>query len=139
MRMLVPIVAVLMAVALSGCGEDDAERSTVTVTAEAPAATGPPQADAPPPASEQPGTTEQRSAQPPAGGETYRVRDAGEVTIAREGGRLRLVSVSPSPGWSHRVTEQEPREIEITFRRDGREIEFEAELEDGRIVTTIDD
>ncbi len=139
MRRPISAAAIVAVVALAGCGNDDAaERSTVTVTAEAPAATAPPPAQ-PEPAPAEPAPATEATPGEPSGAETYRVRDAGEVTIAREGDRLRLVRVSPAAGWSHRVTEQEPREIEITFRRGGREVEFEAELEGGRVVTKVDD
>src|SRR5690554_6505857 len=134
------IAAIIAAVALGGCGNgDDAQRETVTVIAGAPTATAPPQADPQRTAPEPSTRAGQENARPAGEGQTYRVRDAGEVTVAREGDRLRLVGVTPAAGWSHRVTEQESQEIEITFRGGGREIEFEAELEDGRVVTDIDD
>lgn len=63
--------------------------------------------------------------------------EAGEVDMSREGDRLVLGDVRPAEGWTHSVDEQGDDEIEIDFRRDGREIDFEAEIDDGRLDIEI--
>jgi hypothetical protein len=70
--------------------------------------------------------------------ETYEVRDAGEVLLRIDGDRLVLVEVRPNDGWDFQIKEESRHEIEIEFRSNGREIDFEAELEHGRIKVDID-
>lgn len=65
--------------------------------------------------------------------------EAGEVELALDGDRLVLVEVRPSAGWSHRVDEDDDDEIEIDFHDNGREIDFEAELDDGRLKVDVCD
>src|SRR5690606_35628303 len=65
--------------------------------------------------------------------------DAGDVTLRVEGDRLVLVDVQPSDGWTHRVDEDDDDEIEIDFRDNGREIDFEAEIDDGRLKIDVCD
>jgi hypothetical protein len=49
-----------------------------------------------------------------------------------------LVEVRPNDGWDFQIKEESRHEIEIEFRSNGREIDFEAELEHGRIKVDID-
>ena len=69
----------------------------------------------------------------------FRVSDAGEVELAVDGNRLVLVDVRPNDGWSHRIDENDDDEIEIDFRDNGREIDFEAELDDGWLKIDVCD
>jgi hypothetical protein len=155
-RILATVVAVVM-VFTAACGGDDGSenaRATVTVTAEAPATTEPSASTEPAATAATPTepaspaattsldpdtpTSSGPTAQPPSPGvRAYQAGPAGTVTIAQEDGRLRLVSVDPAPGWSHRVAGQEPRRIEVTFRQGDGEVEFEAELEDGGVKVDV--
>ena len=65
--------------------------------------------------------------------------EAGDVELAIDGDRLILVDVRPSDGWTHRVDEDDDDEIEIDFRDNGREVDFEAELDDGRLKIDVCD
>jgi hypothetical protein len=60
------------------------------------------------------------------------------VRLRADGGRLEIVSVDPSSGWDYRITEEKRDEVEIDFTRGNEKIEFEAELEDGRIETKVE-
>ncbi len=70
----------------------------------------------------------------------YSVGDAGTITIDVIGGRLRIVSVDPSPGWT--VIEQEEKtdepRVEVSLSDGTISVEFEADLVDGRIVPHLD-
>lgn len=60
--------------------------------------------------------------------------DAGEVEIRHEGDTVELVDVRPGDGWSATGdTEDDHDEVEVTFSSEGREIDFEAEVDDGRL------
>jgi hypothetical protein len=69
----------------------------------------------------------------------FQAGDAGEVELAIDGDRLVLVDVRPNDGWSHRIDDDDDDEIEIDFRDNGREIDFEAELDDGRLEIDVCD
>lgn len=58
----------------------------------------------------------------------FTVGNAGEVEIAVDDGRLRLVEVGTNPGWSMEVDEESGREVKVDFRQGELEWEFEAEL-----------
>jgi hypothetical protein len=85
------------------------------------------------PAPAGPGTGERRRSV-----RTYRAGPAGRVRIGITGRRLRLVRVMPAPGWTWKVTEEEDDEIEVSFFRGAEEIEFEIEVENGRLRTEVD-
>lgn len=85
-------------------------------------------------------TTSTTSADAASGSLTeFAVGDAGFVTVDVIGGRLRLVSVDPAPGWS--VDKQEEYDsgdhVEVSLRSGSTLIEFEADLVDGRIVPEL--
>jgi hypothetical protein len=124
----------MFALALSGCGGDE------------PAATAPQQQPAAPPPAPQaptgrpaPGTCVLVQA---GAGDQYTVADAGTAVAGREGDRLVLGQVSPAPGWTHEVTDQEVTdqeddEVEIEFRRGGEEVDLEVEIDDGRVEAEV--
>jgi len=69
---------------------------------------------------------------------TYPVGDAGEIEIAAEGSGVRVASTSPAEGW----TVEEERtgaggELEVTFRQDERQIDFEAQVVDGALQIEV--
>ena len=68
----------------------------------------------------------------------YRVGDAGEVEFRPEGGALALGDVSENPGWTSRVVEQSPEEIEVDFGRGNARQQFTAELDDGQLQVSVD-
>jgi HSP20 family molecular chaperone IbpA len=90
----------------------------------------------------------------------FTVRDAGDVEIEREGDRLTLVEARPNEGWDIEdeyvvydevevaedgdsdeddVDESDEAGIEVTFTQGDREIEFEAEIIDGRLSIEIEE
>lgn len=72
--------------------------------------------------------------------ETVEAGEAGEVDVRIIDGRqLELAEVRDAAGWTHRIDDEERDEIEIDFRRDdGRNVELEVELEDGRLKVQVD-
>lgn len=68
----------------------------------------------------------------------YRVGQSGELTMHRDGEQLVLEGVRPADGWDHRVDDNDDDdEVEVTFSGDGREIEFEAEIDDGALEIEV--
>ena len=60
---------------------------------------------------------------------------AGTVTFSTEGGTLSFVEADPAAGWDFSVVRQDGTHLKVVFTSvDGLETEFEAELEDGRVV-----
>jgi hypothetical protein len=72
---------------------------------------------------------------PPAGDTTvtYDAGEGGTVTITSNGSTLTIVSVNPAAGWAPEVEVASGREVEVDFRNGSRRIQFDAELEDGRV------
>jgi hypothetical protein len=121
-RLLTLAIPVALSVLALGCGGDDAA-STEPETATA---------------TEPGGQTDDGAGSEGGGGEVFEVEEAGTVRLRADGGRLEIVSVDPSSGWDYRITEEERDEVEIDFTRGNEKIEFEAELEDGRIETRVE-
>jgi hypothetical protein len=130
------------ALVLSACGSDaESQPQTVTETATAQATTTP--ADAPvAPAQDAP----QMPARPalnqcvavdPAPDGRYQVFDAGSAVVTFADGRLTIESVTPAEGWTHRVDDQEPDEVEIEFQRGAEQLDLELEVDDGRLEVDI--
>jgi hypothetical protein len=67
----------------------------------------------------------------------YVVVDAGEITLRMADGNLQL-NVSSSNGWSTSV-HSENSEADVEFRQGDDDLDFEAEIEDGRLVLQICD
>jgi hypothetical protein len=68
----------------------------------------------------------------------YQVADVGTVTVTVDGDRLVLGTVTPAEGWEAEEVEEERDEIEVEFRAPGEdEIDFEAELDDGRLQVKV--
>jgi hypothetical protein len=63
----------------------------------------------------------------------YAVGDAGEIQVESDGSTVRVLEVRPAEGWTFSEDDQDDDEVEVTFRRDDRAIDFEAELDDGRL------
>lgn len=154
----VPVVALTLAgLGLLACGGDDAD-TTAAPTTQQPAVTDAPavddtaqtdddaagtNADGP---GEPTGPNEVAERRP--GCETlpetadgvYTVSDAGEIQISSDGDTVSLVETRPAAGWTATGdTEDDSDEVEVYFRRDGREVEFEAELDDGRLEVEVCD
>lgn len=78
------------------------------------------------------------SAERRTGRQMVRVGQAGSVVIHADSGRLRLLATKPAAGW--KVVEARAtgrRELDVTFRKGGRVMEFEADLVRGRVVTDV--
>jgi hypothetical protein len=58
---------------------------------------------------------------------------AGTVTVAQEGGSLRLLAAEPADGWTVEVEESAGREVEVDFRRGTERVQVNVELEDGAV------
>lgn len=73
---------------------------------------------------------------------TYRVGDAGSLTIDVVGDRVGLVGQESGPGWVVTVDERElaEGEVEVRFRNDGesRTVDVDADIDDGRLSVDID-
>lgn len=129
---------------LPGCGSSGESQSTVTVTEPAPAATTSPSVPAAAPPAPQPGAAaparparDQCVRVDPAPDGRYQVFDAGSAVVTFADGRLTLESVTAAEGWTHRIDDQEPEEVEIAFRRGGEELDLEVEIDDGRLEVSI--
>ncbi|KUH94279.1 hypothetical protein AU189_04785 [Mycolicibacterium acapulense] len=136
-----------VALLLPGCGSGAEPQSTVTVTESASPSSSPqatPTQNTPPPAAPQTGVA--APARPgrnqcvrlePAPDGRYQVYDAGSAVVTFADGRLTLESVTPAEGWTHRVDDQEPEEVEISFRRGAEDLDLEIEVDDGRLEVSI--
>jgi hypothetical protein len=70
----------------------------------------------------------------------YPVSDAGEVELAVDGDTLSLVEARPADGWTATGdAEDDSSEVEVTFRAGDREVELEAELDDGVLEVEVCD
>jgi hypothetical protein len=63
---------------------------------------------------------------------THNIPGVGSVTLEVKSGQLILVDVS-APGWDIARNKVESDKIEIEFRSNEAEAEFEAELDHGRV------
>lgn len=67
--------------------------------------------------------------------DSFRAGIAGSVTIRHSPTSLEIVDVAPSPGWSYSIEYEEAQSCKVSFEREGHEVEFQAHLEDGILVT----
>jgi hypothetical protein len=72
-----------------------------------------------------------------AGGGRYEIEGVGTVVVRRDGDRLAFDSVEPAEGWDYELDDRERDEVEVEFFRDGERLDFEVELDDGRIEAEI--
>jgi len=85
-------------------------------------------------------TTQPRSTEAEQEGtKTYPVADAGTVTVTRDGTSLTVDAADAAPGWSHDIERASGREVEVTFRRNGRRVDFKAEIEDDHVKVRVRD
>lgn len=137
------------ALLLSGCGSTTEPQSTVTVT-ESVSLTSSPTSSPPGGQTALPEAPAQTGAAAPARPARdqcvrldptpdgrYHVYDAGSAVVTFTEGRLTLESVSPADGWTHRVDDQQPEEVEISFRRGAENLDLEVEVDDGRVEASI--
>jgi hypothetical protein len=138
-RVTLVSLLLLLGLVLAGCGGgDDDAGPDAQPPAEPPATeTNGAETDAAPSLPGPHPTPETCQDVPDAGEGHYEIAGIGVVVIAREGERLRLESVETVEGWQHRVDDAGDAEIEVDFLRDGERLEFEAELEDGRIEAEV--
>jgi virulence-associated protein VagC len=91
----------------------------------------------------------------------FTLRDAGEVEIRREGDQLVLIEARPNDGWvvdsddpaedeiededddaeveDEDEGDQDGQTLEVTFVQGDHEVEFEAEIVDGRLLIEIEE
>lgn len=67
--------------------------------------------------------------------DSFRAGISGSVTIRHSPTSLEIVDVAPSPGWTYSIEYEEAQSCKVSFEREGHEVEFEAHLEDGILVT----
>lgn len=129
------------ALLLPGCGSTSEPQSTVTVTESTPPSSSPAGGQTAPPQTG--GVAPARPARDqcvrldPAPDGRYQVYDAGTAVVTFADGRLTLESVTPAEGWTHRVDDQHPEEVEISFRRGTEDLDLEIEVDDGRVEVSI--
>jgi hypothetical protein len=88
--------------------------------------------------------TEVSRRKPPRAGQlspdamTLQAGPAGTVTVQLVDGKLTIVGIEPAAGFT--VVEQRSRglEVDVTFLSDGLEVEFEIDVEDGRLVSDLE-
>lgn len=145
---LLPVLALWAVVA---CGGDDGQEDAAATTSASPTTeqgspTSPaPAAPASPDPSGSPGAASPGQVPRPEPGSCepvarsadgrYVVADAGEIVLRMADGGLEL-GVSASNGWGTSVTSGDG-EARVEFRRDEEELDFEADLESGRLVIRI--
>lgn len=146
---LLPVLALSVLVA---CGGDDEPESAAASTSSSPTSEESSPSTAPSTPSDSPGAPGSQGAVNPgkvlprpapgtcepvaeSADGRYVVADAGEITLRMEDGTLRL-NVSSANGWGTSVR-SENSEADVEFRRGADELDFEAELEGGRLVLRI--
>lgn len=144
-RAVAALLGLAIAMTAGACsdGDDAAVPTTdVTVTADGSvptttSATAPPaEGTGEPPASVLAGPECERPAD--AGGGTFQVRDAGTVTISVDGSEVALVEARPSAGWTSTIDlDDDADKVEVDFIGNGRVLELEAEIDDGRLDVEV--
>ena len=61
------------------------------------------------------------------------------MTVNVTSGRLSLVAVSPSAGWSYQVEKLESDRIEVEFENADSDAKIEIRTDDGRLEVELDD
>ena len=69
---------------------------------------------------------------------TYRVGDAGTALLDTAGGRLTIVSVTPSSGWFVERARSDGASVEIRMESDSGEVRFEATLVRGVVRVSLE-
>ena len=67
----------------------------------------------------------------------YEIPGVGVVTVAQTGSSIVIDNVTASSGYTFKVNEPFPGRLDVRFASATTEIEFDAQLIDGRIVTVI--
>lgn len=67
----------------------------------------------------------------------YEIPGVGVVTIAQTGNSIAIDNVTTMSGYTFKVNEPFPGRLDVRFASTTTEIEFDAQLIDGRIVTVI--
>lgn len=140
MRIRPLLLAPVAVLALAACGGGDG----ATDTAAGSSSTAPSASSEAPPAA---GSSTPADADRPAPGSCvdlpeapdgrYTVADAGTVTVDRDGDRLVLAAANPAEGWTADEVDRDDDEVEVEFRGDGVELDFEAEIDDGRLDVEV--
>lgn len=145
---LLPVVVLFALVSCSGSEQpDDAAASTSARPSGQSSPSSAPGTSSPPSASDPPGGASPGQVPRPDPGSCepvpessdgrYVVADAGEITLRLGTGALQL-EVSSSGGWSTSV-DSDDDEADVEFRRGDDELDFRADLENGRLVLQICD
>lgn len=142
---LLPALALSALVACGGDDPPDDAASTTSATPTTEESSPAPSAPGSAPTSGSPGAASPGQVPVPAPGSCqpvpesadgrYVVADAGEITLRLENGGLQ-VNVSSSNGWGTSVNSGND-EVDVEFRRGDEELDFEADLENGRLVIQI--
>lgn len=117
--------------------ETQATGSPTTTTQSAVTTTSPP---IPPTsqAAQVPATTS--PTQPSIGPENHTYEtEGGSVTLRTQGQNVFLQTAYPKAGWSVKVEEEGPEEVEVVFKESEEEIHFKAEFKDGQLKIQVED
>lgn len=140
-RTLAAALALVLVPMLAACGGDDGPsagdgQETVTVTTPAPAQQATTERDDDTTATrprDRTRTDDDRCRRLNRTG-PIDMAGAGSVRLNRSGGRLSVSRVRPNRGWRADVERDDDRdEVKVEFRRGDREVELEAEIDDGRL------
>lgn len=132
--LLLAVAGISMADARSDDPDMPVEDAGVTDAASASESTPPETPTASASASPAPGT-----GTVPADGTTYEAGEAGTVTVVEDGGVLSITETTTADGWMADIDDPQGREVEVDFTDGAREIDFDAQLDDGQIRIRLHD
>jgi hypothetical protein len=75
----------------------------------------------------------------PGAGESLVRSDCGDIVVGVQASSVTLVDVDPDPGYQTDVKSSGPSKVEVGFEGPGGHCEVSARVEDGRLVTVVDD
>lgn len=83
-------------------------------------------------------TNPQTTVVPQAVQSAYDVEGAGVVTLEQTDTSLSIISVDPGSGWIYNSKNVDTTRIEVEFTNGTQQVNFYAELLDGRVVTAVE-
>lgn len=67
----------------------------------------------------------------------YDIPGVGVVTLAQTGSTITVENVTTEAGYTYAASEPFPGRLDVRFTSDAVEVEFDAQLIDGRVVTVL--
>lgn len=68
----------------------------------------------------------------------YNVEGSGIITLEQNGSSLNVISVNPVSGWTYESVNERVNRVKVEFKNGTQQVEFIAELIDGRVVTAVE-